>query len=156
MLNLDLWFPKKMYNTWKVHYLVSWRLIKRSRIFISLSIMLYLPCYIVLICLTSSSLFATVVIVQQTKFMRPWIMRISLWKSTMQKSSSIGVILNGAINSWMADNDEFLNLFICFTEFCHLMYVWNFSNLMIIFPSPGFTISALSFMYTIWEIALQW
>ena len=46
-------------------------------------------------------------------------MRLSLWKSTMQKSSSIGVILNGAINSLLTDN-EFINFLFVFQNFAIL------------------------------------
>ena len=72
-------------------------------------------------------------------------MRISFWKSTMQSWSSIGV----NAESWMQHLNEFVFNIL-------QSHVWICWNPMIIFPSPGFTISALSFMYTIWEIALQW
>ena len=86
------WFVTKLYLAF----------LTCSRICINLSIVFYLPCY------NRAHLFNkfitvcnSVVTAQRTNFMWPWIMRISLWKSTIQKSSSIGVILKSPIDSWM-------------------------------------------------------
>ena len=48
---------------------------------------------------------ATVVTAQRTKFMWPWIMQISFWKSTMQNWSSI---LGVNAESWMRHLNEFV------------------------------------------------
>ena len=80
-----------------------------------------------LICLTGSCLFATVT-AQRTNFMWPWMLWIPLWKSTRCRG-----------------NPQLVSKSV----FCH-------DPTSETFPSAGFTISALSFMYTIWEIALQW
>ena len=123
-----------------------------SRISINLGIVLYLPCYIVLICLTSSVV---------TGQFEPNLCDLELCEYPFENQPDVKIITNKVwswmpdLQSWRRHQDEFVTYLFSFLNFAisRLNFLKCYDNFSI---SRVHNICIILYVYATWEIALQW